>query len=76
MREDPAHPREVPAIAATMASAQERMLIVIFGSPLFCARERCADLHIVVIAVLEKISPYVGKYIQFFLKSVPDIGHP
>ncbi len=64
MREDPAHTQEVQAIMVMTASVQECTFIVVFGSLLFCARECCADLRIVVI--LERIGPYVEKYMRFF----------
>ncbi len=72
MREDPACTRVVPAIAAiTTMNVQECVFVVIFGSPLFCAGERCMDLRIVVIVIV-----VVALKDDFFLKTVPDIEHP
>ncbi len=50
-----------------MASAQECAFVVVFGSLLFCARERGTDPRIVV--VFEGIGPYMGKYMCFFFNS-------
>ncbi len=64
--------RDVPAIVVTMASARECTFVVVFGSLLFCSREHCADLCIVivvvvviiviVIVVFEEIGLYMGKF--------------
>ncbi len=54
--------QEVLAIVSTTGSARECVFVVIFGSSLFCAGERNTDLHI----VLDRIGPYVGKYMRFF----------
>ncbi len=53
------HAREVPTIAVTMVNMWECAFVVVFGSPLFCAGERCADLCVVVVV-------FEG---QFFLKN-------
>ncbi len=46
-------PERFPAIAVTMTvNTQKRTFIVIFGSPLFCARERCADLRVIIVIVV------------------------
>ncbi len=54
-QKDPVCVWEVPAIAATMANMQERAFVIIFGSLLFCAEERCVDLYIVVVTLKDAI---------------------
>ncbi len=52
------------------ANVQEHAFVVIFGSPLFCTRDHCEDLRMVIVTVVIALED------DFFLKTVPDIGHP
>ncbi len=62
-----ARTREVSAITATTASAQECTFVVVFCSPLFCAGEHCADLCLIdVVVIFEGIGLYMGKFMRFF----------
>ncbi len=44
--------QEVPAIAATTANTQEHIVVVVFASPSFYAKERCVDLCVVFVIVV------------------------
>ncbi len=61
MREDPAHIQNVPAIAATTANTLQPAFLVAWLATLL-HRERCADICVIVEAVIV----YEGR---FFLKN-------